>query len=463
MLVWSAVGLLYYFLATELNGDLRVPATFEAGYQSLSESLMRGEATVTQRSVGPEAHLYNGKTAIYFGPFPALLRIALNTLSPTGRGAWARTACLVAALIACMGGVAYFREMSSRAEGGRGGGRAAFYALSCALILGSPIFFLVALPSLYHEAILWGLAASSWALYYTALPVTIRSNLGLSIAAGVALLSRLTFALPCGVVVAYRLVRSLGIGDVTGGDGREARISSPQRAALIWALLVPFLSAWVFQLWYNHARYDSIWRFDRGETPDFLTAAGGMLNAARVPYNLNKYFGAGAGTVSRTAPFLIPTTDDDRPSSYYIPYHEPLLPFSWFSPGLFLAALVGVGLAVRDRSIERILLVGAFSLQVAFILLYYFATLRFTGDLLPVIMLAAGFMLAEGARVPAFLRGTIVVSCGVSLVATPLATVSALRALVWGSSSEYRQTIEEGVRAADRFIGAVPGDSGNAR
>ena len=53
-----------------------------------------------QAAIGHETMIVNGKVRMYFGPFPALLRIPLNFIYPAGHGKWSRISGFCAGLIA---------------------------------------------------------------------------------------------------------------------------------------------------------------------------------------------------------------------------------------------------------------------------------------------------------------------------------------------------------------------------
>jgi hypothetical protein len=69
-------------------------------YDSQAEHFLRGDADVDADAIGHEAMIVNGKVRMYFGPFPALLRVPLNFIYPAGHGKWSRISGFCAGVIA---------------------------------------------------------------------------------------------------------------------------------------------------------------------------------------------------------------------------------------------------------------------------------------------------------------------------------------------------------------------------
>ena len=59
-------------------------------YDSQAEHFLRGDVDVDVDAIGHEAMIVNDKVRMYFGPFPAFLRIPLNFIYPAGYGKWSR-------------------------------------------------------------------------------------------------------------------------------------------------------------------------------------------------------------------------------------------------------------------------------------------------------------------------------------------------------------------------------------
>ena len=187
----------------------------------------------------------NGKVRMYFGPFPALLRVPLNFIYPAGYGKWSRISGFCAGLIALfafaglVGTALRSSPLSSRARNWIGNACVVGFAL------GSPLLLLLGNLSIYDEAIIWGFAWSLAALYFACRSRTIEgaeltwSLLAFSFCAGAALLSRATFGAPF-VLIAPLLA---------------IRLFHRQPIRNLIALFLPLGAAFFFYLFLSYARF----------------------------------------------------------------------------------------------------------------------------------------------------------------------------------------------------------------
>ena len=183
-----------------------------SAYDSLARSLREGSVEVRREDIQWEAWSVGGRTFMYFGPFPALLRMLPDALLPERYGLWSRLSGFLAVVL-CLGAVVAItrRQLGENEQLGARGRTLLFFATVAAVGLGSVLLLLASVANLYHEAILWGLCAALWGVFF-ALGV-LRDDAGawrslalLSVAAGVAFLSRVTFGLPL-----YALVSGLAL------------------------------------------------------------------------------------------------------------------------------------------------------------------------------------------------------------------------------------------------------------
>jgi hypothetical protein len=82
-------ALLWVFTTTG-GRQIFVKEVLGGACDSQAEHFLRGDVDVDVDAIGHEAMIVNGKVRMYFGPFPALLRIPLNFLYPAGHGKWSR-------------------------------------------------------------------------------------------------------------------------------------------------------------------------------------------------------------------------------------------------------------------------------------------------------------------------------------------------------------------------------------
>src|SRR5215475_10051026 len=92
-------ALLWVFVTTG-GRQTFVKEVLGGAYDSQAEHFLRGDVDVDVEAIGHEAMIVNGKVRMYFGPFPALLRIPLNSVYPAGHGKWSRISGFCAGVIA---------------------------------------------------------------------------------------------------------------------------------------------------------------------------------------------------------------------------------------------------------------------------------------------------------------------------------------------------------------------------
>ncbi|MDX2080893.1 MAG: hypothetical protein SFU53_08925 [Terrimicrobiaceae bacterium] len=443
---WIGLGACFAVLAVSFGifasfgtGDLLQP-TLATPYDSLAKSLMRGEVGVPDGAVAYENIRVNGKNVIYFGAFPAMLRMPLLVVFPWTFGELAPLLNWLGGLF-CAGALyVMFREATRRAKlSGR-------WAVALALVfsLGSPVLYLVAVPTVYQEAILWALGFSLWtiAIAYRALRTgwSIGTLFLLSLTTAGAMLSRLTFAVP--------LVAILGVVFLlTSWTRREWLLSAKMIGALALGLL-PMVLGGLFLLWYNHARF--------GSPLTFLTWVGyemesefaakkraelGSFNARRVPFSFGEYLGVHADYVTPAFPWLSPWTParPTRPDLYFSDGSEAMIPLTMASPVLILFSLLGLASLVRTRSPALIFASACFLVQVALICAWYFITYRYTAEFVP--MLAVLTLAAlEGPFWPKR-RATVSALLAVSVLSVAMTWVSTARLVIHqtGIADPFRQ------------------------
>jgi len=362
--------------------------------------------------------IVNGKTRMYFGPFPALLRIPLNLICPAGRGGWPRLSGFLAGELALF---AFAGLVSSALSGTSLSTRARFWLGSACLVgfvFATPFLFLLGNLSIYSEAIIWGLAWSIAALFFAwrcrkaegrALTLSL---LGFSICAACALLSRVTFGAPL-ILIAPLLAM---------------RLPRPNRSRNFVALLIPLGAGIVFHVLLNYAKFGSLtgasYEFYINSAHREFARHHGIFDLRRVPYSFADYFNLALPSFHLHRPFL---TVDRHPISYSAPFSLPLsetfISLSWCSTWLVAAAIIGTGcLFWRGRSDYFVRWIAAALLAEFLCILSYFALAeRYTADLCPfllfclVVFLSAGGIMLVRARY--LLSALIVVSAVINLSA----------------------------------------------
>jgi len=188
---------------------------FDDFFDLQARAFLDGRWDVPSGSTGFEGFLIDGRTYIYFGPFPALLRIPVLLVTDRFDGRLTTVSMLLAMVVLAV--AAHRLNLAVRAVV-RGAApvsrveRLATAGLAVAVVGGIPLW-LASVAVVYHEAILWGLALTLaafaatlgwlrrptvrslvWATALTAAATASRPTLGLGVLCGLALVAVLVAA-----------------------------------------------------------------------------------------------------------------------------------------------------------------------------------------------------------------------------------------------------------------------------
>jgi len=351
-----ALGVLLWLFTMTGGRQVFVNEVLGKAYDSQAEHFLRGDVGVDGDAIKHEVMVVNGKSYMYFGPFPALLRIPLNYIYPGGRGHWSRISGFCAGVIALVAFAGLVRmalrasQLSSRWQNWLGNASLVGFAL------GSPLLLLLGNLSIYNEAIIWGLAWSVAALYFALRSreaegyVLTGSLLAFSLCAGAALLSRVTFGAPfllIAPVLALRLFRRNPVRNLA-------------------ALLLPLAAAFVFYLFLTYARFGDFsgmpMRYSTNPEQRQFAVKHGLFRLDRVPYSFADYFFLRRPELQHKPPFLKASRQPyNHPTLYVMPFTETYSSLLWCSSWILLGAVIGVAMLLRpggsdgvDRTIAGI-------------------------------------------------------------------------------------------------------------
>ena len=415
-LVLTAV--LWLFTTTG-GGDIFVKEVLGDAYDSQAEHFLRGDVGVDEDAIGHEMMIVDGKVRMYFGPFPALLRIPLNFIYPQGQGKWSRISGFCAGVIALFAFAGLVQTalrsapLSSRARN--------WIANACVIgfALGSPLLLLLGNLSIYDEAIIWGLAWSLAALYFACRSRTTegaaltRSLLAFSFCAGAALLSRGTFGLPFVLIaplLAIRLFQQQPIRNIT-------------------ALFLPLGAAFVFYLFLSYARFGDFsgmnMKYNINPVQRDFAVKHGLFRIERVPYSFADYFFLRRPEPQREAPFFKANREDCDEALYVMPFTETYSSLLWSSSWILLGAVIGIAMLLRPGGVNGVdrAIAAIFLLQVMAILAFMGLCQRYIADLFPFLIFAFLIFLRQG-KIAFQLRYVLGVLVVVSVVINSLTTVA---------------------------------------
>jgi hypothetical protein len=417
-LVLSAV---FWLFTMTGGGDIFIKEVLGGAYDSQAEHFLRGDVGVDSDAIAHETMVVNGKVRMYFGPFPALLRIPLNFIYPPGHGKWSRISGFCAGIIALFAFAGLVQtalrssQLSSRARNWIGNVCVIGFAL------GSPLLLLLGNLSIYDEAIIWGFAWSIAALYFawrsriTERAALTRSLIAFSFCAGAALLARATFGAPFVLIaplLAIRLVHRQPIRNMT-------------------ALFLPLGAALAFFLFLSYARFGAFsgmpMKYNINPVQRDFAVKHGVFRLERVPHSFADYFVLRSPKLQREPPFLKADRIDYYPneSLYVMPFTETYSSVLWSSSWVLLGAVIGVMMLLRpggadwvDRAIAAI-----FLLQAILILSFMGLCQRYIADLFPFLVFAFLVFLRQG-KIAFRLRYLLIGLVVVSVLINSLSTVS---------------------------------------
>jgi hypothetical protein len=402
------------------GGDIFVKEVLGGAYDSQGEHFLRGDVGVDSDAIAHETMIVNGKVRMYFGPFPALLRIPLNFIYPRGHGKWSRISGFCAGVIALFAFAGLVQtalrssSLPSRARNWLGN------ACVIGFALGSPLLLLLGNLSIYDEAIIWGFAWSLAALYFafrsraTEGAALTRSLLAFSFCAGAALLSRATFGAPFVLIaplLAIRLFQRQSIRNIT-------------------ALFLPLGAAFVFYLFLSYARFGDFggmnMRYNINPIQRDFAVQHGLFRLERVPYSFADYFVLRTPKLQGEAPFFKANREDYHQDTLYVmPFTETYSSLLWSSSWILLGAVIGVAMLVRPKGIDGVdrAMAAIFLLQVVVILSFMGLAQRYVAELFPFLIFAFLIFLRQG-KIAFQLRYVLMALVVVSVVINSLTTVS---------------------------------------
>jgi hypothetical protein len=415
------LSVLLWFYTTTGGKQVFVKEVLGSAYDSQAEHFLRGNVDVDVEAISHEAMVVNDHVRMYFGPFPAFLRIPLNFVYPAGHGKWSRISGFSAGVIALFAFAGLirtaFRSSSLSLPGRTWLGNACIVGFA----LGSPLLLLLGNLSIYNEAIIWGLAWSLAALYFAlrsrhveAKALT-RSLLGFSLCAVGALLSRVTFGVPF-VLVALLLTFTIA---------RENRITN------LLALLLPLGVAFAFYVCLSYARFGSFVgvNYDYYINPVHSEFAHqfGVFSPRRIPYSFADYFSLRFPGIERQPPFLLVDRHSyNHPSLFSNPDSEVYISLLWSSSWLVVAALMGITCLVRRKGVDLVESGVAMALLAQFfcILSYFVLAQRYTTDFYPFLIFCLVIFLSSNSAALTRLVYVIVGLVALSVAVNSLTTIS---------------------------------------
>lgn len=458
-------------LLTRGTSLLFQPELLGTAYDSLASSLLAGTTELNPTAIRWEAMERDGRVYMYFGPWPAILRIPLGLWVEPLSGLWSRLSCFVASALALAAFIRLaLRSLHRNQRLDSANASLLFLASILAFGLGTPLVFLTISGSIYHESILWGLAASIWALDFAwvilhAEDSSYAALWGLSCSAGIALLSRLTFGAPLmGILAICIFSKWIQLGRRAGAR-KNLGLAIP-----IFATILPALTAIIFQVWYNVDRFDSPVIFARLDRLEYLLAnreswtsfeAWGSLNPRRIPVAFLNYLGFQSDFFASSFPWVRATRAwYPDPNVYPQMFDSLVISLTLASPCVVFGSLLGFVWLFRFKGewLLKICALGLFT-QCVFVFSYFIMEQRYTADFLPFLVWGyALFLRGPSAGKPsrisnAWLANGALLLALVSTSTTMMSSISVIPRHGAAQPRAYRQDWVERFGLIDALLG----------
>ena len=244
-------------------------------YDIQAHSLLEARWDVPAKEVAFEGFLIDGKTYLYFGPVPALLRLPVVALTDSLDGRLTQVSMLAAFTVAIVFVTRLSWRIRGLVRGDAPASRLELWAVGGYVFLiatGSVLLFLASRTFVYHETELWG-AAFALAAYDAILGVLLEPSRRWIILAGLwgsaAFLTRATVGagplVALGIVLAAVLLRRLS-GRRLGAPARW--LAAPDKlgsSSLAWWLAAAIAIPVVLFVYVNYSRFGSFFGVPLGE------------------------------------------------------------------------------------------------------------------------------------------------------------------------------------------------------
>jgi hypothetical protein len=452
----TAAACLLVFAAVLTGGTFRFVAADAFGdqYDWQARSLLQGRLDLPPEARTAESFVFEGRTYIYFGPTPALLRLPF-ALVDVGFGKLTRVFMLAGFGAWLVGAYVVLLHVTRLARGPGSSPSAGLVVLfTSAAGLGSTMLFLASRAYLYHEAILCGAAFALWGgwcvLRWLAEPA--RAWWLGALACGVLAVH----ARPPAGLFALGLLGAAALALALRGGAwrRPLAVAALAGAGILSFNAVSYLKFRSLEgaplrlhVQYGDARLAAI----RGRN----------FHVENLRHNFDAYAWRPHFVFRPTFPYLCtaPHPGDDYREAR-IDLAEPTLAVPWSMPALALLAFAGGAWAFARWRAARLplLLVAAGSAPMVLALLAAIAiSQRYTGDFCPPLALAAAFGIVALDLLPAPARRLAWPALALLAVASVLVTLAlALHyqgEVVWGVPDEFKARYQMLRQAADSALG----------
>gem|GEM_PF-687119 len=393
----SYIGILWNMSLNTMRSDVRT-GYFGSFYDLQARSMFHGRFNVPLKSLGLEGFRLSGKEYTYFPPFPSIIRMPVLLVSNTFDGRLTSISMLAAWIVAICFGIMLMWRVRVMTQPSVEVTRAEAFIWSLLVLgafAGSCWLYLGSLPSVYHEAFVWGCAGSFGALYFltsTIQRATVRRSIGLGVFLLIAVWSRTTMGWGCAIAAIVAAVVLLAQRHIS--RRQSAGILAAAFASILAGAAVTYIK---FQSPFMHPLAKQVWTQINAQRRAALAANGGGLTGLKyLPSTIATYFNPTGLSVHRYYPFIFqplkpPPIKGIGGALFDQTYRTASVVASM--PLLFLLTCIGViAVIIPLRSNKfRNLAIPVFGAAIGAVgvLAYGYISERYLGDFLPILLIGS--------------------------------------------------------------------------
>jgi hypothetical protein len=378
--------------------------SFSNFYDLQARALMHGHWDVPKGKLGIEAFVVDGRHYIFFGPFPAFLRMPVLAVTSSLDGRLTAPSLLLSWFVTAIFSALLLWRVRILLRGPAVLGRAEAAAMGVLLAMiasGSVLVHLASLPWVYHEDFAWG-AALAIAALFALLGVLERPSTGRVVATGVLILLTLLTRLSLGWGCAIAAILA-AIWFASGRGGEEARRWwLPVLGAALLPVAVGVAVNFVkFGIPFGADMNTQVFTKINAHRRQVLAANGGRLwTPSFVPSTAWAYFRPDGLRLTAVFPFItLPANPARGVGGQVLDQTYRTASLTAAMPLLFLLGVWGTITAFRPRptgrsKVIRIPLVGA-AIATAAVLMWGYISYRYTTEFVPFFVLAAAVGLVD--------------------------------------------------------------------
>ena len=391
---------LNFFILTLGSFDVNKKYYLSTVFFEVWKNITSLDLTIDPDIIGGEGFLINGKTTVYFLPFPALIR---GFLSIFGFGSSSVISVFIATITFLIGSVfiainlfnqGNFKKQSIKNE--------FFYIVIVFITICSPISSFLAFPSVFWEAIIWGSTLFLISALFSFIlckekSVKSQSFFFFAIFCGLTLFTRANFSFAACILFGLTVLQIIA----RDWNGKYTLFFNLfKNKNLVWSCLI-FTVFLVGLLIFNYLKWGNPFEFYPlkyylifNEEQKKIFLSHGSMNINRIPEGISYYFLPAKDNFISSLPFI-----QFGGSNYFsglgeFDYTEPTLPVTITLPIYTFLFVAGIFVFFKSflttrQAISRYLFPAGIAalIPIIFILTLHSHSIRYIGDFMPAVVI----------------------------------------------------------------------------